>query len=289
MAAKGIFLYPALLPIRRLTAALKQYFLRLILLRCQAAVEVFLSGIIMGIKLSETVHFVYIALAAVIVFGVSGCNNDTNSEQTYYGSNTLSIVNEQVWLRNYSANRLSQAYEKSYESYDITVLSEYMLGEYSEEIGFGTINGGILNFTVNVPENLVGWDKLKVFFNIITEGLGWDVEIDDETTTGTFIEILTNVEDEYVLMREGVSGTNNSISDETVFFIYVNRDCTITGESKTDEQVMYTFNPFILRLKKGWNTIWYKQTYTTSGVSAFFMDIKNPDLKWVLISTVLTK
>jgi hypothetical protein len=52
---------------------------------------------------------------------------------------------------------------------------------------------------------------------------------------------------------------------------------------------MYTFNPFTLRLKEGWNTVWYKQTYTTSGKSDFSMDIKNPDLKWVLVSTVPTK
>jgi hypothetical protein len=247
----------------------------------------------MKIKLLNINLLPCIAIMMLVVFGLLACNNGFGTkrynEQTYYGNNILKIEGEQVWLRNNSANKLSQAYEKSNDNYDITVLSEYLLSGYSEVIGSGTINGGILNFIVNATENLVEWDKLKVFFNNITEGLGWDAEINDKAAKGTFIEILTNVEDEYVLMREGVSGTIDSISDETVFFLYIDRDCTITGNSKNDEQVMYTFNPFNLDLKKGWNTIWYKQTYTTSGISSFYFDIKNPDLKWVLFPTVPTK
>jgi hypothetical protein len=231
-----------------------------------------------------------ISLLAVIVFGVAGCNDNTNSEQTYYEQihyETLSITGEQVWLRNYSTNRLSQAYEKFNESYGITVLSEYILDEYSEEIGSGTINEGVLSFTVDESFDLVKWDTLKIFFNIIAEKEGWDVEIDNDATKGTFILLVTD-EDEYALIKEGISGTSSSISSETVYFVYVDGDCTITGGSRVDEQVMYTFNPFTLPLKKGWNTLCYKQTYTTYGKSSFSMDIKNPDLKWVLIPTVAT-
>jgi hypothetical protein len=239
-------------------------------------------------------------LLAVIVLGVSGCGDNTDDmstggqtyyEQTHYGTGTLSIVNEQVWQRNYSTNRLSQAYEMYNEKqHDIIILSEYdeETDDYNQEVGSGEINNGKLNFTVKVPENLLVWDDLEVFFNIITEGEGWDVTIDQDAINGTFIAIYTNDEDQYALIKEGVSGTNNSISDETVYFLYVDRDCTITGESKEDERVMYMFNPFALKLKAGWNTVWYKQTYTTSGRSSFFMDIKNPDLKWVLIPTVPT-
>jgi hypothetical protein len=246
----------------------------------------------MGIKLFAAGPFIRIALAAAIVLGASGCGKNSYTERTYYGSDTLNIVNEQVWLRNNSTNRVSQAYEKYNEkNYDIIVLGEYdeEISEYSEEIGSGTIIGGKLSFTVNVPQILLKWDKLKILFNTITEGIGWDVTIDNDTTKGTFIEILTDDEDEYMLTREGLSGTTSSLSDETVFFIYIDTDCIITGEPKEDKKVMYTFNPFTLSLKKGWNTIWYKQTYTSSGRSDFSMDIKNPDLKWVLISTVLTK
>jgi hypothetical protein len=232
-----------------------------------------------------------IILLAVTVFGVSGCDNGTNSEQTYYektyyGNNKLIITGGQVWMRNYSANRVSQAYEKFNESYNITVLSEYIFNGYSEEIGSGEINRGKLSFTVDVPQNLLEWDKLKVFFNIIAEGEGWNVKIDKGATKGTFILPVTD--DEYALMKEGVSGTTSSISDETVYFVYVNSDCSITGEYREDTRVMYTFNPFTLKLKKGWNTVWYKQTYTTFGRSSFFMGIRNPDLKWVLIPTVPT-
>jgi hypothetical protein len=239
-----------------------------------------------------------IALLAIVVFMVSGCGDDTileqTDEQTYYEQthyDTLAIADEQVWLRNYSTNRISQAYEKYDEKdHDLIILGEVEeIGGDSEEIGSGSINGGKLSFTVNVPENLLEWNKLKVFLNTMTEGEGWDVGIDEDATKGTFIGIFTNDEDGYMLIREGLSGTTSSISDETVFFIYVDRNCTITGESKEDVRVMYTFNAFSLELREGWNTIWYKQTYTSSGRATFSMDIKNPDLKWVLISTVSTK
>jgi hypothetical protein len=237
-----------------------------------------------------------IILLALIVLALTGCGNDASGEQTYYeqthyGAGKLNMRNEQVWIRNGSTNRLSHAYEKYDEKdYDIIVLSEYdeETGE-DNTIGSGTINGGKLNFNVDEPVNLLKWDKLKVFFNIIVEGEGWEVDIDDTDVRGTFIEILTRDEGQYILIREGLSGTASSISDETVFFLYVSGDCAINGKSKKDKRIMYTFNPFTLNLRKGWNTVYYKQTYTSSGRSSFFMDIRNPDLKWVLIPTVPTK
>jgi uncharacterized protein YceK len=233
-------------------------------------------------------------LLAVIVLAVSGCDDDINDmpsgEQTYYEQthyNTLAIAGEQVWMRNYSTNRISQAHEKCTDIDNIiTVLSAYFSNEGYEEIGSGGINKGKLSFTVNKPENLLEWDDLKVFFTTITEGEGWDVDINDDAIMGTLIEIITDTK--YLLIREGLSGTTSSISDETVFFFYVDGDCVITGGAKEDDRVNYAFNPFSLKLKAGWNTIWYKQTYTTSGISSFSMDIKNPDLKWVLIPTVPT-
>jgi hypothetical protein len=219
---------------------------------------------------------------------ITACGDAPGGEQPYYEQthyDTLDISGGQVWLRNYSTNKISQLYEKlNQENYDIIVISEY-----AEKIGSGVINKGIVSFTVDVPENLLDWDDLKVFFEVIVEGKGWTVTVDaGATPNGTFIEILTDDDARYQLIREGVSGTTSSISDEWVFFLYVDRDCTVTGESRVDEQVMYTLDPFTLRLKKGWNTIWHKQTYTSFGRSTFAMDIKNPDLKWVLISTTPT-
>jgi hypothetical protein len=232
-----------------------------------------------------------------MVFVLTGCGNDAGGEQTYYekthyGDGELTMRNEQVWIRNGSTNRLSQAYEKYDEKkdYDIIVLSEYdEETDADNKIGRGTINGGKLNFDVDEPVTLLKWDKLKVFFNIIEEGEGWNVDIDEADVKGTFIEILTYDAGQYMLIREGLTGTASSISDETVFFLYVSGDCAISGKSKEDERIMYTFNPFTLNLKRGWNTVWYKQTYTSSGRSSFFMDIKNPNLKWVLVPNVPTK
>ncbi|MCL1818333.1 MAG: hypothetical protein FWG35_05325, partial [Spirochaetaceae bacterium] len=69
------------------------------------------------------------------------------------------------------------------------------------------------------------------------------------------------------------------------YFIYVDRDCTISAGTRWIEAFSYTLNGFTLDLYEGWNTICLTQTYTTIGKSDFSMAVKNPDLKWVLIPT----
>jgi hypothetical protein len=195
----------------------------------------------------KTWYIIFISLVTVIIFMITSCGSDTYSEPTYYGSGKLIITNKQVWLRNYSANRVSQAYEKyNGKNYGITVLSEYIFDGYSEEIGSGTINKGELSFTVDAPEDLLEWEDLRSFFNIIVEGKGWDVKIDESSTKGTFILPVTD-KDQYVLIRENVSGTTSSLSDESVYFLYIDKDCTIIGKSKEDTQILYTFYPFMLK------------------------------------------
>ena len=214
---------------------------------------------------------------------------DSYIEFTNYGSK-LEFDDQQVWVRNTSTNIPSKMYEK-YDGNN----SLYIINEYVQLIGLGNITEGKLNFSIDSPGDLLEWDNLKLFFEIITEGEGWDVEADNDVN-GTFIEIANFSEDihtpmqmNYVLMREGISGTNNSFSSEWVFFVYVDRNCKITGKYKEDTRVTYIFNAFELNLTEGWNTICFKQTYTSVGRSTFEMSVKNPNIKWVLIPNIPTK
>ena len=237
---------------------------------------------------------VCIASAVMLLFGMAACNLDTSGEtyhgRTHYG-NTLSINGQQVWERNYTVNKISQMYTRFEGNDNIMIITE--LGEL---VGFGAIRKGIMDLNIHEPEFLLNWDTpqysgsppreippLNRFFEIMAEGVGWDdVRIDDETTKGTFI-LPETYDFSRALMREGVAGTNNSISFETVYFIYVDKNCKITSNSRLIKPFAYTLNAFTLNLVQGWNTICFKQTYTTPGNSTFSMEIKNPDLKWVLI------
>jgi hypothetical protein len=95
--------------------------------------------------------------------------------------------------------------------------------------------------------------------------------------------------------REGFSGTSSSITMDSVFYLYVDRDCTVKGEymgrDYADSLLVtagykgYTYNAFELRLKKGWNTICETQTHTSSGESVISLSLRNPNNnKWVLLN-----
>ena len=222
-----------------------------------------------------------ITVSVLMAFSVLSCeDNPSYTGITHYGNNALSINGQQVYTRNYSATKLSEMYDKFSGDYAISVLVEG-----GKEVSTGTIRNGILDFTVaelHESEEL-DWDDLKIFFKIVEEGEGWEnVTIDKSGIKGSLIELKTKTGDK-ALMREGMSGTDTSLSAEWVFFIYVNADCKITGDYWVDEVVDYTFNAFELNLYAGWNTICFTQIFTTFGRSAFYMAVKNPDLKWVLV------
>ena len=222
-----------------------------------------------------------VAVVVLVAFSMLSCeDNPGYTEITHYGNNALSINGEQVYTRNYSATKLSEMYDKFSGNYEISVLVEG-----GKEVSTGAIQNGILDFTVAglLESEELDWDDLKIFFKIVEEGEGWEnVTIDKPGIRGSLIELKTKTGNK-VLMREGMSGTDTSLSTEWVFFIYVDGDCKITGDYWVDEVVDYSFYPFELNLYEGWNTICFTQTFTAFGRSAFYMAVKNPDLKWVLV------
>ena len=249
--------------------------------------------------------FLIIVLVAVIVLLMVTCAEPSKGESyngpAFYGD-TISIRDAQVWERNYTANKISQMYSKFDGSAEIMVLDDPGFPVHSS---WGSIQNGKLSIIVNKLEQdeLLKWDSppdwalglplssldsnkltFKYFFASIADGAGWDAQIDKTETKGNYILLITN-DKKNALMREDISGTNNSFSCEWVFFVYVDRACKITGASRVIESFSYTLNAFTLNLYAGWNTICLTQTYTTVGKSTFSMAVKNPDLKWVLIPT----
>ena len=96
-----------------------------------------------------------------------------------------------------------------------------------------------------------------------------------------------------MLDRHRFTGTASSLTMETILYIYVDRDCRITGEP--DKGIIpgnyyyYSQGSLDLSLKKGFNMVTRRETYLSygSGSAYISMEIRNPltdseSYKWVI-------
>jgi hypothetical protein len=241
-----------------------------------------------------------VIMTALILLSMTACgdivgsNNDNvndNNEPTHY-SGSLSISGQQVWVQNRASNRINDLTYLKYTGGDkkIYVFPAYLYGPDGniirslEPAGSGVIKNGFLSFKADgLPEEkLIKADHLKKLFG------EWDnVKIEPLDTMGNIIYPVTT--DAELLNREGLTGTHSSISLESILFIYVNKDCRVTGspgyEKIWDDHFSYTDSDLYFSLKKGWNTVCRKQTYSGDGYEKETIEIKNPkDFKWVIYS-----
>jgi hypothetical protein len=223
---------------------------------------------------------------------------DTNP----YQGLTLTISDQQVFQRNVFATKISQAYVLYNENHTVT---PYVIvsGTY-RPVGTGNITNGILNFTIDekIANHLVDWDDLK---KEIPTLLFWDdVKISRQGIRGNFIWDLafpTGTGADYpngFLQRERIIGTSTTITNETVFYIYVNEDCRITGKASTGfdrypgRGYFYrTRGDLDLPLKKGFNMIVATETYGTNfdGTAHISLEVRNPlqdpdSFRWVFFN-----
>jgi len=242
-------------------------------------------------------------MAAAIIFLMAACNDtvdsgnsgniDNNGPTHYTGALRMS---GQVWVQNSETNRINDMTYLKYTGADkaISVFPAFSYNpegkiiQSREPAGSGIIKNGFLSFTVDelAEGNLINADNLKELFK------EWDnVQIAPSTVKGNIIYPETT--DGERLNREGLTGTRSSISMESILCIYINENCQITGSSgggKTeDDHFSYTDSSLNLSLKRGWNTVCRKQTYTADsnneeyGYEKETIEIKNPhDFKWTL-------
>ena len=245
-------------------------------------------------KISAAAPATAIVFLMAVCCDVSDSGNSGNSGPTHY-ADTLRMGGH-VWARNGETNRINDMTYIKYTGGDKAVYvfaafscnSEGEITESREQAGSGTIKNGFLNFTVNelAEEKLIDSDNLKELFR------EWNnVQIAPSTAKGNIIYPETS--DGARLNREGLTGTRSSISLESILYIYINGDCQINGSpggKKTwDDHFSFTDSSLNLSLKKGWNTLCRKQTYTADnnneeyGYEKETIEIKNPnDFKWVL-------
>ena len=246
----------------------------------------------MKILIKDKVFFI---LTAIIPLLTVTCNEPDNgiNETSAYLSDKLDVSGEQVWMPNYNTGKVSQMLLKfkGDRKVDVIVI-EYADAPIFYKVGTGKIEKGILSFNVNEMNvlNLLDSDNLfKIYFK------DWYKTGNNIVMTpnvkGNVITLVTLYNDDSgaepieAVIREGFSGTSDSLTGEYIYYLYVNADCTISAGKAEKTDLKYTFNEFELSLRRGWNTICKSETYTTTGDSSYTMTVKNPAINWVMQKT----
>jgi len=237
----------------------------------------------------------FILTAIILLLNITCAEPKDNADASPYLGNVLNVTGEQVWMPNYNTGKVSQMLLKFKGDRDVDVIViEYTPAPIFHTVGAGKIEKGILSFNVDKMDDdcLLDSDTLlKVYFN------DWYKNGDNLVMTpavkGNVITLVTLYSNDPVKMpseaviREGFSGTNDSLTGEYIYYLYVKADCTISvKEEVKNTDLRYTFIKFDdLSLKAGWNTLHKSETYTTTGDSSYSMTIKNPAINWVIQKT----
>jgi len=253
-----------------------------------------------------TKKFGIIALAALIAFAMAACDTDdggnNNDGPTQFPGTLIAedLQNSrQVWEYKREWTKISDAHILFDGNRDVNVfvrmydVDSKLAGE--KNVGSGKIEGGILSFSIDIPdaEVLFGWDALRSSNFFYWE----DAAVDPSGVKGNEFMFVTTPQNER-LNLEIITGTRELLSQELVRFIYVDKNCTMTGtkgveggiipgggaQTPTFFETDHTLN---LSLEKGWNTVYRRQTFRTGeavdGKSLITMEIKNPlDHRWIL-------
>jgi len=244
----------------------------------------------MGNKLKTAISFTF--SMTFIIFSITSCaiidlGQDDNDSTHYTGA--LKINKQQVW-EGTKSNKPSKVYDKFEGERGISV------NVYWPDVGAdgkkklnptkvlcdGKIEKGLLSCKVPEPEagNLMAWDDFKLEFS------AWGNLDCVPKANGTYLRLVSS-NGEW-LNREKMSGSSDSVWLESIWFIYVDTDCKITGtpsQGYRPGDVFYkTPEKLDLALKKGWNTICRKQLLREDiGIEVDLMKIKNPNnFKWAI-------
>ncbi|MDR2716588.1 MAG: hypothetical protein LBB89_00785 [Treponema sp.] len=229
------------------------------------------------------------ALAAVIIFSMTTCADTTdepsNNGPTHY-TGALKISKRQVW-EGTNSNKISEVYKKfeGERGINVNVYWPDGSGKFNpiKNLGSGKIEKGLLTCEVPEPEadNLMEWDNFKFEFSAWNELACIPAE-----AKGNYLRLVTS-NDEW-LNREKMSGSSDSLWLESIWFVYVDTDCQITGTPsegiRPGDAFYETPENLNLALKKGWNTVCRKQLLQGErGIEFDSMKLKNPnDFKWAI-------
>jgi len=209
-----------------------------------------------------------IAMVAIIGFTMTAC--DGGDTTTASLGNELKLTNQQVWTATWDENETTGVPSVSYQHFngDLTI-------EWADDYnGSGSVKGGKLSLTLGTPPSeyleLLGNDDDE------DESEGPIYTISDPTVKGMLLFGLSTENGSIGRFKTSYSGTQNNLSasDEMVMYYYVDKDVTFSATKYTDNdeytedgfthKETYTHNAYSINLKKGWNALHQKYSYTES-------------------------
>ena len=199
----------------------------------------------------KTACFLGIALIAAMVFSFASCKQDggDDGDPSPFLGPTLTVSGEQVYTFDQDNVKFIE-FDGNLTIADIGGVS-------------GAIANGKLTFTIETPTSLEDISDSEFFYDNYN-GYWGDTKCEPSDTKCFTLDLHITGSSEYNDVGKGnVSGTDNNGWEEDVFYIYVDRDVTITREGKTgihidDDDETETFwetKDFNLSLKKGWNAV----------------------------------
>jgi len=218
-------------------------------------------------------------IAALNLFLITACAEaqQPSTVASPYAGNTLNISGEQVWEQT-NALKISEAYAESTVTCGVSIVTLNKI-----KIGTGNIVNGVLSFSVSEPgaENLLPCNDLKekIFYE-------WtNIAFDDPTVKGNVITLITDTNAR--LSNGKLYGTKTELDMDNVIYIYVDKDCKITGDKssgkKSGERFWVTTANLDLSLKKGWNLLCRRESYGSTGDDSVSMEIKElVDFRWAI-------
>jgi len=253
-------------------------------------------------KITNILHFSIVS--AVIIFSMAACAYNTDDDSldgpTYFGK-TLRIMNQQTWTLNMNAQRLSDVYnrytgnsvvnafipEKSSDPYDL----DHTI--YVDTVGQGQIRNGILNITIRelTDSELLNWEELSEYYFHewwLIDNKSKKLTCYPSDVKGNLVTLVlgNNMSSSNLLNRQKYNATSSSFTMETVYYVYVDKDCIINGESGMGTwygEYFFITDPLNIRLTEGWNAICKITTYNQSGNAMISMSRKNPgDFRWAV-------
>jgi hypothetical protein len=226
------------------------------------------------------------AAAIAAIFTLAGCPTDGDGDGGGNGGGigplpngnlgtTLTITDEQVYAKTSNSSGLGYTYTAINENKTVTIGNGVT--------GTASITNGKLSVSITAAPS-----DLESMSSLISHHLGSSTYVtatpDDAQHKALFLNTGFNE-----LFKDNdtssLSGMNISGASESVSYVYVDKDVTITSTGKTSTQGAGTIkdNAFTLDLKTGWNAIYEKTSYSGT-VSSYTMNsytaVGNPALKW---------
>jgi len=234
--------------------------------------------------------FGVIALIAVIGFSAAACSEpDEGGGGPVHFGDTLELSGD-VYTVEYVDD-----YIPKYTKFTGDLKLQAILSEASGEIKAGEIKGGKLTYTIGIPTSL-SLTAITGLKSTWTQMGFTDIVISEESAkVYYFSSIQVTGSNDYNNVYKGeesgsVNGTNFSGTDESVMFIYVDKDVKVTAKGKTeteDDGSTEKLNDLNISLQKGWNAVHIKESMSgniNTQVGSWTTTISkgNPNLKWVL-------